>query len=85
MEGLPIEIFDNRRYLKVECSATQKKLLTLERNALADDIIGATERLKVWWAQDAGGLQRPPFVCTIESSMVEEPSEGNSDWGCHGA
>jgi hypothetical protein len=28
-----------------------KKLLTPERNALADDIIEATECLKAWWAQ----------------------------------
>jgi hypothetical protein len=31
MEGLPIEIFDNRRYLKVECSATQKIVDTREK------------------------------------------------------
>jgi hypothetical protein len=33
-------------------SSAKKKLLTPERNALADDIIEATECLKAWWAQD---------------------------------
>jgi len=31
--------------------SSAKKLLTPERNALADDIIEATECSKAWWAQ----------------------------------
>jgi hypothetical protein len=31
--------------------SSAKKLLTPERNALADDVIEATECLEAWWAQ----------------------------------
>jgi hypothetical protein len=43
--ALPIEIFERRRFLKVERSV--KKLVAPERNALADDIIKACGCLKV--------------------------------------
>jgi hypothetical protein len=45
-DALLIEIFERRRFLRVECSV--KKLITPERNALADDTIKACECLKVW-------------------------------------
>ena len=50
---LLIEIFEHRRFLRVERSI--KKLVTLERNALADDTVKACGCLKVWWDQ---GLTR---------------------------
>jgi hypothetical protein len=50
---LLIEIFEHRRFLRVERSV--KKLTTPERNALADDTIKARGFLKVWWDQ---GLNR---------------------------
>ena len=49
----PIEIFEHRRFLSVERS--MKKLITPERNTLADDTIEACGCLKVWWDQ---GLTR---------------------------
>src|SRR2546423_316310 len=49
----PIEIFEHRRFLSVERSI--KKLITSERNTLADDTIKACGCLKVWWDQ---GLTR---------------------------
>jgi hypothetical protein len=52
-DTLPIEIFEHRRFLRVERSV--KKLTTPERNALADDTIKACRFLKVWWDQ---GLTR---------------------------
>ena len=52
-DALPIEIFEHRRFLRVERSV--KKLITPERNALADDTIKACGCLKVWWDQ---GLTR---------------------------
>jgi hypothetical protein len=45
----PIEIFEHRRFLSVERSI--KKLITPERNTLADDTIKACGCLKVWWDQ----------------------------------
>jgi hypothetical protein len=50
---LPIEIFEHRRFLRVERSV--KKLITRERNALTDDTIKACGFLKVLWDQ---GLTR---------------------------
>jgi hypothetical protein len=52
-DALPIEIFKHRRFLRVERGV--KKLITPERNALADDTIKACGCLKVWWDQ---GLTR---------------------------
>ena len=52
-DTLPIEIFEHRRFLSVERSI--KKLITPERNTLADDTIKACGCLKVWWDQ---GLTR---------------------------
>jgi hypothetical protein len=52
-DTLPIEIFEHRRFLRVECSI--KKLTTLGKNTLADDTIKACEYLKIWWDQ---GLTR---------------------------
>ena len=49
----PIEIFAHRRFLRVERSV--KKLITLDRNTLADDTIEACGCLKAWWDQ---GLTR---------------------------
>jgi hypothetical protein len=52
-DALPIEVFEHRRFLRVERSV--KKLTTPERNARADDTIKACGCLKVWWDQ---GLTR---------------------------
>jgi hypothetical protein len=52
-DALPIEIFEHRRFLRVERSV--KKLITPKRNALADDTIKACGCLKMWWDQ---GLTR---------------------------
>ena len=52
-DTLPIEIFEHRRFLRIERSV--KKLTTPERNALADDTIKACGFLKVLWDQ---GLTR---------------------------
>jgi hypothetical protein len=52
-DALPIEIFEYQRFLRVERSV--KKLITPERNALANDTIKACGCLKVWWDQ---GLTR---------------------------
>jgi hypothetical protein len=49
-DTLPIETFEHRRFLRVESSV--KKLITPERNALADDTSKACGCLKVWWDQD---------------------------------
>ena len=49
----PIEVFEHRMFLSVERS--MKKLITPERNTLADDTIKACGCLKVWWDQ---GLTR---------------------------
>jgi hypothetical protein len=46
VDTLPIEIFEHRRFLRVERSV--KKLITPERNALVDDTIKACGCLKVW-------------------------------------
>jgi hypothetical protein len=46
-DTLPIEIFEHRRFVRIERSI--KKLITPERNALADDTIKACGCLKVWW------------------------------------
>ena len=46
VDTLPIEIFEHRRFLRVEHSA--KKLITRERNALVDDTIKACGCLRVW-------------------------------------
>jgi hypothetical protein len=45
----PRQIFEHRRFLSVERSL--KKLITPERNTLADDTIKACECLKVCWDQ----------------------------------
>ena len=55
-DTLLIEIFEHRRFLRVERSV--KKLTTPERNALADDTIKACGCLKVWWDQDLNRGQR---------------------------
>jgi hypothetical protein len=52
-DALPIEIFEHWRFLRVKRSV--KKLITPERNALADDTIKACGCLKVGWDQ---GLSR---------------------------
>jgi hypothetical protein len=49
-DALLMEIFEHRRFLRVERSVNE--LIVPERNALADDTIRAYERLKVWWDQD---------------------------------
>ena len=49
-DALPMEVFEYRRFLRVERSVNE--LIVPERNALADDTIRACERLKVWWDQD---------------------------------
>jgi hypothetical protein len=49
-DALPIEIFEHRRFPRVERSV--KKLTTPERDALAGDTIKAYGCLKVWWDQD---------------------------------
>jgi hypothetical protein len=49
-DTLPIEIFEHRRFLRVERSV--KKLITPKRDALADDTIKACGCLKVWWDRD---------------------------------
>jgi hypothetical protein len=46
-DALIIEIFEHWRFLRVERSVT--KLITPERNALADDTIKACGCLKVGW------------------------------------
>ena len=48
-DALPIEVFEHRRFLRVERSV--KKLITPERNALAGDTIKACGCLKVCWDQ----------------------------------
>src|ERR1700729_1159138 len=53
-DALPIEIFEHRRFLRVERSV--KKLITPERNALADDTIKACGCLKAWWALLEGNM-----------------------------
>ena len=55
VDTLPIEIFDHWKFLRVERSV--KKLITPERNALADDTIKACGCLKVWWDQGLTGGQ----------------------------
>jgi hypothetical protein len=49
VDALPIEIFGHWKFLGVKRSV--KKLITPERNALADDTIKACGCLKVWWDQ----------------------------------
>ena len=49
-DTLPIEIFEHRRFLRVERSV--KELIIPERNALTDDTTKACGCLKVWWDQD---------------------------------
>jgi hypothetical protein len=46
VDTLPIEIFEHRRFLKVERSI--KKLITPKMNTLADNTIKAYGCLKVW-------------------------------------
>jgi hypothetical protein len=48
-DTLPIEIFEHRRFLRIERSV--KRLITPERNALAGNTIKVCGCLKVWWDQ----------------------------------
>ena len=47
VDALPIEIFEHWKFLRVEGGV--KKLITPERNALADNTIKACGCLKVGW------------------------------------